>query len=88
VLEVRHDRLAARLDVDEVEVVLQIDTRGPEHCGEVIGPLRAAGYTLAFAWATDRRRLTRAICYLTRVRSRTNVSVQTVLTPATVPVKY
>ena len=37
-----------RLDVDEVEVVLQIETRGPEHCGEVIGALRAAGYTLAF----------------------------------------
>ena len=49
VLEVGHDRLAPRLDVDEVEVVLQIETRGPEHCGEVIGALRAAGYTLAFA---------------------------------------
>jgi threonine dehydratase len=44
VLEVGHDRLAPRLDVDEVEVVLQIETRGPEHCGEVIG----AGYTLTF----------------------------------------
>ena len=49
VLEVGHDRLAPRLDVDEVEVVLQIETRGPEHCGEVIGALRGAGYTLAFA---------------------------------------
>ena len=43
------DRLAPRLDVYEVEVVLQIETRGPEHCGEVIGALRAAGYPLAFA---------------------------------------
>ena len=49
VLEVGHDRLAPRLDVDEVEVVLQIETRGPEHCGEVIAGLRTAGYTLAFA---------------------------------------
>jgi threonine dehydratase len=48
VLEVGHDRLAPRLDVDEVEVVLQIETRGPEHCGEVIAALRTAGYTLAF----------------------------------------
>jgi len=48
VLEVAHDRLAPRLDVDEVDVVLQIETRGPEHCGEVIGALRASGYTLAF----------------------------------------
>jgi threonine dehydratase len=49
VLEVGHERLAPRLHVDEVEVVLQVETRGPEHCGEVIGALRAAGYTLAFA---------------------------------------
>jgi threonine dehydratase len=49
VLEVGHERLAPRLHVDEVEVVLQVETRGPEHCGEVIGALRSAGYTLAFA---------------------------------------
>ena len=49
VLEVGHERLAPRLHVNEVEVVLQVETRGPEHCGEVIGALRAAGYTLAFA---------------------------------------
>ena len=49
VLDVAHERLAPRLHVDEAEVVLQVETRGPEHCGEVIGALRAAGYTLAFA---------------------------------------
>ena len=49
VLEVGHERLAPRLHVNEVEVVLQVETRGPEHCGEVIGALRASGYTLAFA---------------------------------------
>ena len=38
-----------RLDVDEVEVVLQIEIRDPEHCGEVIGALPATGYALAFA---------------------------------------
>jgi threonine dehydratase len=48
VLEVGHDRLGPRLHVDEVEVVLQVETRGPEHCAEVIGALRSAGYTLAF----------------------------------------
>jgi hypothetical protein len=30
-------------------VVLQVETRGPEHCGEVIAALRGAGYSLAFA---------------------------------------
>ena len=49
VLEVGHERLAPRLHVDEVEVVLQVETRGPEHCAEVIAALRAAGYALAFA---------------------------------------
>ena len=49
VLEVAHERLAPRLHVDEAEVVLQVETRGPEHCAEVIAALRGGGYTLAFA---------------------------------------
>jgi threonine dehydratase len=48
VLEVGHDRLGPRLHVDEVEVVLQVETRGPEHCAEVTAALRDAGYRLAF----------------------------------------
>jgi threonine dehydratase len=48
VLEVGHDRLVPQLNVDEVEVVLVVETRGPVHCEEVITALRAAGYTLAF----------------------------------------
>ena len=49
VLEVSHERLAPRLRVDEVEVVLQVETRGPEHCERVKGALRDAGYNLVFA---------------------------------------
>jgi len=37
------------LDVDRVEVVLQVETRGPEYCGDVISALRASGCTLVFA---------------------------------------
>jgi threonine dehydratase len=48
VLEVSHERLGPSLRVDEVEVVLQIETRGPEHCADVKAKLRAAGYTLAY----------------------------------------
>jgi threonine dehydratase len=48
VLEVSHERLGPTLRVDEVEVVLQIETRGPEHCEDVKAKLRAAGYGLAF----------------------------------------
>jgi len=46
VLEVSHERLAPSLRVDEVEVVLQVETRGPEHCEHVTEGLRAAGYDL------------------------------------------
>src|ERR1017187_1258994 len=39
---------AARLRVDEVEVLLQVETRGAAHCDEVVRQLRQAGYTLIF----------------------------------------
>jgi threonine dehydratase len=48
VLEVEHVRTDPRLRVDEVEVSLQLETRGAEHCDEVIERLRDAGYTLVF----------------------------------------
>jgi threonine dehydratase len=48
VLEVSHERLAPGLFVDEVEVVLQVETRGPGHCQEVKDKLQAAGYVLSF----------------------------------------
>ena len=48
VLEVSHERLAPSLRVDEVEVVLHVETRGPEHCDDVKAKLRAAGYALDF----------------------------------------
>lgn len=48
VLDVVHERVAPRLGVHEVEVLLQVETRGPEHCDEVVGQLRGAGYTPTF----------------------------------------
>jgi threonine dehydratase len=48
VLEVSHERLAPSLRVDEVEVVLQVETRGPDHCADVKASLRNAGYELDF----------------------------------------
>jgi len=49
VLEVSHERLGPSLRVDEVEVVLHVETRGPEHCADVKTKLRAAGYALDFS---------------------------------------
>ena len=46
VLEVEHLRIDPRLHVDEVEVELQLETRGAEHRSEVVAALRAAGYTI------------------------------------------
>jgi threonine dehydratase len=49
VLEVGHERLGPRLHVNEAEVALVVETRGPAHCDDVISALRSAGYTLAFS---------------------------------------
>jgi threonine dehydratase len=43
-----HERVTPRLRVDEVEVLLQVETRGPAHCDEVISQLRQDGYQLMF----------------------------------------
>jgi threonine dehydratase len=48
VLDVLHARFTQHLRVDEVEVQLQVETRGAGHCDEVIGQLRKSGYTLIF----------------------------------------
>jgi threonine dehydratase len=49
VLDVEHVRTNPKLRLDEVEVALQLETRGPAHCDEVLDTLRAAGYTLVFS---------------------------------------
>jgi threonine dehydratase len=49
VLDVMHERVTADLRVDEAEVNLHLETRGPEHCDSVISHLRKSGYTLRFS---------------------------------------
>jgi threonine dehydratase len=49
VLDVMHERVTADLRVDEAEVNLHLETRGPEHCDSVISQLRKSGYTLRFS---------------------------------------
>jgi threonine dehydratase len=44
VLEVEHERTAARLHVGEVEIFVVLETRGLEHAGEVTTALTEAGY--------------------------------------------
>jgi threonine dehydratase len=44
-----HERVTADLRVDEAEVNLHLETRGPEHCDSVITQLRKAGYSLRFS---------------------------------------
>jgi threonine dehydratase len=48
VLDVVHERVTPGLHVDEVEVLLQVETRGPGHCDGVITRLRQSGYKLTF----------------------------------------
>jgi threonine dehydratase len=44
VLEVMHERISPRLLLDEVEVQLQLETRGPQHSELVLSRLRQLGY--------------------------------------------
>ena len=47
-LEVEHVRTGAQLHLDEVEIGLQLETKGPAHCESVLTALREAGYPLRF----------------------------------------
>ncbi len=44
VLDVVHERTSMHLHVDEVEVALQVETRGAEHASRVLSRLRERGY--------------------------------------------
>ncbi len=46
VLDVVHERTSASLHLDEVEVQLQVETRGVEHADRVLAHLRGCGYTI------------------------------------------
>jgi threonine dehydratase len=48
VLEVEHVRTGTTIRVDEVEIGLQLETRGHEHCEQVLRALRTKGYELKF----------------------------------------
>jgi threonine dehydratase len=46
ILEVEHIRTGPQINVDEVEIALRLETRGPEHCVRVLDAMRAKGYTV------------------------------------------
>ncbi|MDQ1747376.1 MAG: threonine dehydratase [Frankiaceae bacterium] len=46
VLDVAHVRTGPKLHLDEVEVAVQLETRGPDHCAAVLERLRLVGYPL------------------------------------------
>lgn len=48
VVEVAHTRTTAALRVDEVEIAVQLETKGPEHRERVLRALRDKGYRLVF----------------------------------------
>jgi threonine dehydratase len=47
VLEVEHERISPALHLDEVEVRLQLETRGPSHTDELMAMLHSRGYRIA-----------------------------------------
>jgi len=46
VLEVEHSRTGPALGVNQVEIGLQLETQGPDHCKQVLHTLSEAGYQL------------------------------------------
>ncbi|GAA4421972.1 threonine ammonia-lyase [Georgenia halophila] len=44
VLDVSHSRTSAGLAVDEVDISVELETKGPEHCQAVLARLRERGY--------------------------------------------
>ncbi len=46
VLEVEHVRTNATLGLDEVEIAVQVETKGAEHQEQVLAALRDRGYPL------------------------------------------
>jgi len=44
VAHVQHVRTGTDIAIDEVEIEVQVETKGPEHCTQVLEQLRAAGF--------------------------------------------
>ena len=47
VLDVAHSRISGALPLGDVEVALAMETRGPDHCTEIVEALRAAGHAVS-----------------------------------------
>jgi threonine dehydratase len=46
VLDVEHTRISESLRIGEAEVSLHLETRGIDHCAELVAALRAASFTV------------------------------------------
>jgi threonine dehydratase len=44
VVDIEHNRVDAGLRVDEVDIVVHVETRGPEHCESLLASLAESGY--------------------------------------------
>lgn len=47
IMHVDHVRTGTDLAIDQVEVTMQVETKGPEHCAALLDHLRAEGYDLS-----------------------------------------
>jgi threonine dehydratase len=46
VVDVEHSRITGTLPLGDVEIALTLETRGPEHCTELVDALRGAGHVV------------------------------------------
>jgi threonine dehydratase len=47
IMHVDHVRTGVDLAIDEVEVTMQVETKGPQHCQELLEFMRSKGYNLS-----------------------------------------
>jgi threonine dehydratase len=54
VVDIEHNRVDAGLRVDEVDIVVHVETRGPEHCALLLSSLAERGYRVMSDANSDR----------------------------------
>jgi threonine dehydratase len=53
VIDVEHSRISGTVPMGDVDVALSLETRGPEHCRDLVDALRAAGHRVTAVGGPD-----------------------------------
>jgi threonine dehydratase len=54
VIDIEHSRISGTVPMGDVDVALSLETRGPEHCRDLVEALRDAGHRVTAVGGPDR----------------------------------